>query len=612
MTYRRQDKQEYQGFLHSRLFGILLLLVMPAVHFFVAEAAMNTGCRILAIGKYRLLFNYLLYLMIELTVYAVTLSIGVSVLISALLVSLFAAVIIYLVQFTGLPLYATDLANIGTAQGVMGNYRITLNSHVLLLIGYLLILAGVFLAWGIGKHIRYPLRRWMTISAAAAAWILMGVYIMIPGGMDAHVQLRSFQPIRSYANNGGLLAFASSFHLLRREVPDGYSAGKVHTLLSGYQSTSEEQGDHVLPNVIVIMDEAFSDLQSVGQFETNEPVLPVYQSLTENAVKGDVYVSVFGGHTANTEYEFLSGDSCAFFPPEVTPYQLYIKEAFPSMPSGLAAAGYQGMLAMHPYKPEGYGRSRVYPLMGFERFLSEADFENPVYVRKYISDESCFDKIIEEYEKAKSTSQDPFYTFVVTMQNHSAYQKSYDNLPDTIRITTEGIEDEDAQRYLNLVHLSDAALGSLIDYFEKQEEPTALIWFGDHEPGLSDNFYSQIMGRRKSTLFGEEQMELFRTPFLIWANYDIPEKEHVRTSMNYLQALAMDVLNMPLTGYQNYLLDLMKDLPVFTAEGYWDREGTYYRVDDESSPCCDRVQEYHAVCYNHLFDVKNRSECFSR
>lgn len=79
----------------------------------------------------------------------------------------------------------------------------------------------------------------------------------------------------------------------------------------------------------------------------------------------------------------------------------------------------------------------------------------------------------------------PFYLFNVTMQNHSGYDQDFDNLDMPISIE-EKCDDPELKRYLNLIHHSDTALKSLIEHFSKQKDPTVIVFFGDHEPGLSN------------------------------------------------------------------------------------------------------------------------------
>jgi phosphoglycerol transferase MdoB-like AlkP superfamily enzyme len=394
------------------------------------------------------------------------------------------------------------------------------------------------------------------------------------------------------------------------DKPEGYSDDAVEEATENYTSDSVTDEGYKEPNVIVIMNEAFSDLQSVGDFETNEEVMPFYNSMSENTVKGFAYVSVFGGQTANSEFEFLTGDSKAFLPSGSTPYQLYIKKYLPSLTGNLKLDGYQGMLAMHPYNASGYNRVSVYENFGFSDFITREDFTDASLVRGFVSDESDYDRIITEYESAKAQSDEPFYLFNVTMQNHSPYDTDYDNLPKTIEITTPGCKDADAERYLNLIHLSDAATKQLVEYFEQQEEPTVIVMFGDHEPGLSDSFYESIMGRDLDTLTNEENMELYKVPFFIWANYDIEEQYIERTSLNYLQSVMLDVTGMKKTGYNKFLLDTMEEIPAMNVSGYFGADGTYYDIDDNSSPYYETLCKYNVLEYNHLFDSDRKNEFF--
>lgn len=151
------------------------------------------------------------------------------------------------------------------------------------------------------------------------------------------------------------------------------------------------------------MNESFSDLNVLGDFTTNEDYMPYLHSLqngAENTVTGYLNVSVCGGNTANTEFEFLTGNSMAFLPQGSIPYQQYITKELPALPAYLASLGYE-TVATHPYYADGWDRDKVYPLLGFSESIFKDQYWGAGYVRKYVSDNSCVDKIIELYEKKK-------------------------------------------------------------------------------------------------------------------------------------------------------------------------------------------------------------------
>lgn len=514
--------------------------------------------------------------------------------------------------FRGIPILDSDLTIMGTAMNVVGNYKYSLDlTRTITLLG---LITWCILLFRV-KRLRLPKgkKRISTILGSAAIcfasfWIMIYTPVMTVTPM--HVTVNTFRPIKSYRKNGCVLTFMRSIQLMIIHKPDGYSANAAEEIAAPYRSETSS-GNAKTPNVIAIMDEAFADLQAVGDFRTSEDVMPFYHSLTKNTVKGFSYVSVFGGQTANTEFEFLTGLSKAFVPASATPYQLYIKSLLPGLTTHLGNQDYQGMLAFHPFRANGYNRDHVYPNLGFSDFISLKDLDVSASdkIRNFVSDAADFQVIIDQYEQAKKKSNAPFYLFNVTMQNHSGYDQDFDNLDMPISIE-EKCDDPELKRYLNLIHHSDTALKSLIEYFSKQKDPTVIVFFGDHEPGLSNEVYSKILGKNVEKLSAEENMNLYKTPFLIWANYDIEEQENVNISMNYLSTLMLESTGMKLSPFNQFLLDIHKQIPVLTTNGYFGEDGSYYSLKDESSPYYESLRKYQILQYNDLFDKKKRIENF--
>jgi phosphoglycerol transferase MdoB-like AlkP superfamily enzyme len=124
--------------------------------------------------------------------------------------------------------------------------------------------------------------------------------------------------------------------------------------------------------------------------ELTEDYLPFIHSLQENTVWGRMYVSVEGGNTANSEFEFLTSNTMRFLPYHSVAYSQHIKGEMPSIAQQLKQQGYVGINAYHPYKRSGWNRSTVYPLLGFQNFYDIDYFKengNDACIRKFISDE---------------------------------------------------------------------------------------------------------------------------------------------------------------------------------------------------------------------------------
>lgn len=513
----------------------------------------------------------------------------------------------FVVLFRGTPILFADLLSLRTAANVATGYEYGLSLSCVWAI--CVTAAACCAICATREAARVPGRARIGLCAAFVL-SLAGTYhfFFVSDILEEHnVSVNSFNPSKNYNKNGALLSFMLTWTYCIVDKPAGYSPDVVRKLEESYPSDAVSS-DKDLPNVIVVMNEAFADLNADAPLQTSEDYMPFTRSLSENTVRGNLYVSVFGGNTANSEYEFLTGNSLLFYPFHTVPYNSYIKSPVPSLARILSAQGYSGNLAVHPYIRSGWNREEVYANMGFSEFLSEEAFEKPKYVRSFISDESNMEKIIELYEENRKESEDPFYLFNVTVQNHSSYNPVQGKVDTPIKITSKSQEDDAAEQYINLMKLSDDSFRTLVEYFENAKEDTVIVWFGDHQPQIGTSFYESLFQKKLDDLPLEEDAKRYVTPYVIWANYDIEEEEK-DMSANYLSAYLLRVIGADMPGYQKYLLDLQEKLPVLSDICYIGDDGKMYDADSESE-YSDLIRQYQAVQYNNAFDDGNRVESF--
>ena len=99
--------------------------------------------------------------------------------------------------------------------------------------------------------------------------------------------------------------------------------------------------------------------------------------------------------------------------------------------------------------------------------------------------------------------------------------------------------------------------------------------------------------------------EKYNTPFLIWANYDIEEQTDVKISANYMGTMVDELAGNSMSGYQQMVNEIRKDIPIITAGGYIGADGKYYHTFDKSSPYYDKIMDYCYSEYNNVFDKKH-------
>ena len=535
----------------------------------------------------------------------------------------------FVLEFRGAPIQPWDILSIGTAASVADNYEYRLDKDALTsLIGLLVLLAAEFFLradfYGPFKSRRAlkkeaaagsapkadtpertPAKRRGVIIARTALCLVTGLLCfgytkMLHNEDFVQKKLRLydklFTPTTIQFKNGTVTAFLMELQYMSVEKPSGYNEKDAREALASYETAGTPANT---PNIIVVMNEAFSDPAVLGEFTTNEDYMPFVHSLlrgAEDTVSGLLNVSVKGGNTANTEFEYLTGNSMAFLPYGSIPYQQYIKNETPSMASWLSGFGYR-TVAMHPYRAAGWDRNKVYPLMGFDEMYFEEFYKDSGVIRKYVSDEADYEKIIRIYEQKEPG--EPLFLFNVTMQNHSSYNDwaDYDNFsPD---ITVDGSDSEVLSAYLSLMKLSDQATERLVDYFAKEEEDTVIVFFGDHQP--TDSVVNPVLklnGTSSSSLSAEEEALRYQVPFFIWANYDIEEESGLNISANYLASRTLDAAGLPKPGYFSFLSELEKQAPVISANHVSLSDGTFSSADDQD----ELLLEYKTFQYHQLFD----------
>lgn len=508
----------------------------------------------------------------------------------------------YLLRFRGRALFPADLLTLRTAVNVAGSYDYRFDAIQWATFG---VVALVFLAAAIlpiDRERRPFTRRTLALALPAAALSAGFLYLFIFTGLTRDYGLAT--DLWTTRGNGFVLNFSLCMKDFRVSRPEGYSSAAVGALANSV-TVPEAEGEQPV-NVIVVMNESFSDLTVLPGVETNQDAIPFLRSLTENTVSGYAYASVFGGTTANSEYEFLTGNTTAFLPAGAVPYQMYVGGKSTSMVGQMNALGYRSV-AMHPFYSSGWNRPAVYGNFGFDRALFFGDFQNPAWVRDYVSDRSNYENLVRVYEEKEPGER--LFIFNVTMQNHSAYNTDWINLErDTWAVGKYENRFATVDQYLSLMRESDRALEYLINYFARVDEPTVVCIFGDHQPQVATNFYTEVLGTAPDTALAEKKQMV---PFMIWANYDIEERSGVELSLNYLSTLLMETANLPQTGYQSYLGALWEEFPVVNTVGILDKDGTWYRSIDALPPERQEVlEEYQHLIYSNLFDTGHRPEGF--
>lgn len=588
--------------------GWVLGCLMPVLGYVIFEV--TTG-NLLSINFMRAFVNVLFYYMIYVLAFLCINRFRAAMIGTTAILYIIAAVDYYVLQFRGTPfMLPQDLFAWRTAAAVVSNYKIGWSNSVAL--GGLLLVITIFLLW----HTRVDKLTWKrrgifagSYLAFCAAWLLAFYKfdIKLPlADVDDDIfwwSLSGSYQDFGYATSTAILLKSSVF-----EKPGGYS-------LSGVQEAADQTvyerkpiSDITPENIIVIMNESLSDMRVIGDFETNEEFFPFIKSLEKNTIKSELYVQVFGGGTSNTEYEALTGNTMSFLPYVISAYQPYCKENEYGLASTLKAQGYTAV-AMHPNISGNWNRKTVYGYMGFDEFISSSGYQEVELLRNYASDKGNYDRLIERYqEKAEG---ERLFIFNITMQNHGGYEEAFEEFREEIQVTGDFAGYPQTDRFLSLMKKSDEAFAYLIEYFSQVEEPTMIVMFGDHQAAIETEFYEKLYGKSLKELSPQEADRQYVTPLVIWTNYEIEEKQMETISANYLGSMILELANLELTDYNEFLLSAWEEVPVLGKNGYYLKDGSYIPWSSKMEEP-DILKRYRLLEYNYVADRRHRLDALFR
>ena len=456
------------------------------------------------------------------------------------------------------------------------------------------------------------------IGYRIVGWVLFALFIgqfTIPYANGLGISVYTWKPIPSYQDNGFLSSFVSTAQLMIPQKPKGYSkqtADKtVKELASRYDEENGEgsaakaasnQYSQQKPNIVVVMNETFSDLSIYDSIKNAGYDGPQYlKSLySDSILHGTLQVSAMGGGTCNSEFETLTGNSMAFIGSGVYPYETYNMN-IDNLVSQLKGQGYDTH-AIHPAAGSNWNRDGVYSAFGFDTFDDEAAFTGATRFRNRIDDASTYSKTLE-YLNGSDTPQ---FIFDVTLMGHSGYETGLVPEDKRVNCTVDGLDEKNQNKlneYLATSNEEDAQLKTLIDGIRKSKKPTIVLFFGDHQPALSE-----AIGGESDDI--EQTEKQWQTCYSMWANYDVAgsvKGTELDTSTSYLSALLCHEAGIPMTDRQKAAYLLMEDVPRINVVGAYLAKNSKHDGEWENADAAvmnsESMKTLSYLQYRNLFDT---------
>ena len=576
---------------------ILFALVIPLGCFYTFETLTHQMSTMIELAKrLNIAFYYWLFLFVFFI--AGRTSISMAICVSA--IAIIGVGNYFVVMFRSNPIVPWDIYSFETAMSVADNYVFSVDwalaEHIAMFI--LMLIVGVRTNIRLNKKILRPI---LTVAMCIPAYFYISY--LWQDNLERNTGLNDtlFNAKYMHSKDGFFVSFILDIHFLQIEEPKNYSDEYALSLLNE-QEVEKVETPEELPDIIAIMDETFSDPAVHGEFETNKDYMPFVHSILRgevaNTISGYADVSVLGGNTANSEFEFLTGNSMAFFPNGSVPYLQYIRDGISTIVPQLEEYGYT-TYGTHPYRAKGWNREFIYDLMGFDYRYFQGSFPFEDKLRNYVSDEADFKSILEW----RNNTEGPFFMFNVTMQNHSNYGGDFDNFdPQIVAKFKNTYSNKYLNKYLSLMYETDQDVASLLSELSQSDRKTIVVFWGDHQPNdyVVRPIYKEY-GLDFDNQTYEQQQQRQKTPFFIWANYDIQEQTNVEISLNYLNILLFETAGLQLDEYQTFRKNLWQgQIPMMNAVGYRNDDGDLVEYDDAPEEIQNLLNEYQNIQYYRM------------
>lgn len=605
---------------------IAITVLNPLVLFIILETMNDTIS-----GMYPniWIFTWILLLAVQFILFAIFGNISIAMLIMDIILFPIGLGNLFILNVRGTPLLPSDIFGLATATEVASTYTLKFTPAEFIMIPAFIIWIMLIIRFKkktvkTGMYKKVIRRCTPVIASVLILFVLYSTDLLEICGIKDSV----WNKVASCKTNGFYMNFFINLRYLKVSEPAGYSHDKVSDILDSIKDmpTQEEETEPVQsqvmmtnsdfktcttlngkkPNIILIMNESLADFSLVGSVNYNRDPLEYIHSMKENTIKGLDYVSVFGAGTSNSEFEAMTGNTMSFFPSGCNVYQQFMHESTYSLSSYLKSLGYT-CNAIHPSSGANWNRTNTYKSMKFDKFITIDDFENPEYVR-YISDKESYKKIIELYENRDKSF--PMFVFDMTIQNHGGYQTNT-NWDEPVYVKDSYYNE--AKEFLSASKVSDDAFKYLIEYFEKEEEPTIIFMFGDHWPQIETGFYEELLGKPQSEWNLDDFQKRYATPFVLWANYDIEEGDNVVIGNNLVENLLLKEAGIELPLYNKYVEKVSETIPAMNVNGFIDKDGHWHKYNsDETEEQASLIDNYKILQYGYYSDTdrEKMSELF--
>lgn len=264
-----------------------------------------------------------------------------------------------------------------------------------------------------------------------------------------------------------------------------------------------------MPHLIVVQNESFFDARRLWT-GVDPGLLRSFDRARRCGLYGRLAVPAWGANTMRTEFAFLTGiPARELGVHRFNPFRRYARRPLPGIAHDLRGLGYR-TICIHPHPIGFFGRDRVYPYLGFDRFIDIGEFRGAERFGPYISDAAVTEKIAGVLAEDRA----PAFLFAITMENHGPLHLETVSAADeeALYVTPPPRGFDELTVYLRHLANADRMLAALLDLASQTRRDCTVCFFGDHVPAMPEVY--------RRLAFSDA-----RTDYLIWRRGSVMAQE---------------------------------------------------------------------------------------
>lgn len=368
--------------------------------------------------------------------------------------------------------------------------------------------------------------------------------------------------------------------------PKDYDESELKELVQ--ESSKEKTGTRNLgkPNIVMVFSESFWNIDEMEEVQFSEPIAPNFERLKKEGILLDMISPSYGGISSNVEYEILTGSSIKFFSAGYIPYmQLYIGDKYytaPSIISELKNNGYKTHITS-TWESSLFNCKAVYNYFGVDLAEYKENLKDSYKKGGRISDAYVAERLIKELEE--KPKDEKLFTMVLTAQAHMPFNyDKYDKYDISIKDSKLSSDEEQTIiSYAQGVYDADKQLKEIYDYIQTFDEPTILIFYGDHLPYLKTKNGEDLTKKLEYFNTGDSTEDLYRkyhTQCLILANYDLGEDDIDYMGPDLVMDYLINNMDIDISPYYKWLYTTIDGLPASNLYVSVDKDGKRYKTSE--------------------------------